>query len=166
MLQVKIWFQNHRYKTKKQRTDRGMDMTPLTSPRRVPVPVLVRDGKPVPSHHHAHHHTQFSTSSTPYASPFLDVGGYYQQAAHMRGITTSAISPHSSYNSMGMMPPSSAYSGSSLQSSQFSGHALASGVTPPSTIHYAASTPMSDTPDPTLTSTQYPSTGFPYQAQT
>ncbi|KAA0184057.1 hypothetical protein HAZT_HAZT000725, partial [Hyalella azteca] len=53
--QVKIWFQNHRYKTKKQRTDSngpclGGMMGPLshmTSPRRVPVPVLVRDGQPV-----------------------------------------------------------------------------------------------------------------------
>ena len=52
--QVKIWFQNHRYKTKKQRTDRPSCVDfphhhhhPLTSPRRVPIPVLVRDGRPV-----------------------------------------------------------------------------------------------------------------------
>lgn len=44
--QVKIWFQNHRYKLKKSRQERGLDMTPLPSPRRVAVPVLVRDGKP------------------------------------------------------------------------------------------------------------------------
>lgn len=54
-LQVKIWFQNHRYKTKKQRTDTNgptglgvLDsLATLASPRRVPVPVLVRDGRPV-----------------------------------------------------------------------------------------------------------------------
>nr|AUN27655.1 NK2.2 [Terebratalia transversa] len=44
--QVKIWFQNHRYKLKRSRQEKGLDMNPLPSPRRVAVPVLVRDGKP------------------------------------------------------------------------------------------------------------------------
>ncbi|XP_055628392.1 homeobox protein vnd isoform X2 [Toxorhynchites rutilus septentrionalis] len=50
--QVKIWFQNHRYKTKRAAHEKGsMDVGPhqaggLPSPRRVAVPVLVRDGKP------------------------------------------------------------------------------------------------------------------------
>ena len=44
--QVKIWFQNHRYKLKKARQEKGMELAPLPSPRRVAVPVLVRDGKP------------------------------------------------------------------------------------------------------------------------
>lgn len=44
--QVKIWFQNHRYKTKRARQEKGLDMNPSPSPRRVAVPVLVRDGKP------------------------------------------------------------------------------------------------------------------------
>ncbi|OCT77745.1 homeobox protein XENK-2 isoform X1 [Xenopus laevis] len=44
--QVKIWFQNHRYKMKRARSEKGMEVTPLPSPRRVAVPVLVRDGKP------------------------------------------------------------------------------------------------------------------------
>lgn len=54
--QVKIWFQNHRYKTKRAAHEKGMDhhhqhhqsMTSGNhqSPRRVAVPVLVRDGKP------------------------------------------------------------------------------------------------------------------------
>lgn len=49
--QVKIWFQNHRYKTKRARHEKGMqDMQhPLPPPRRVAVPVLVRDGRPCPS---------------------------------------------------------------------------------------------------------------------
>ncbi|XP_022914505.1 homeobox protein Nkx-2.2-like isoform X2 [Onthophagus taurus] len=48
--QVKIWFQNHRYKTKRAMHEKGLhdqqnnNTTP--SPRRVAVPVLVRDGKP------------------------------------------------------------------------------------------------------------------------
>jgi homeobox protein Nkx-2.2 len=44
--QIKIWFQNHRYKLKKARQEKGLDLAPLPSPRRVAVPVLVRDGKP------------------------------------------------------------------------------------------------------------------------
>lgn len=46
--QVKIWFQNHRYKMKRARQEKGLDMNPMPSPRRVAVPVLVRDGKPCP----------------------------------------------------------------------------------------------------------------------
>lgn len=44
--QIKIWFQNHRYKLKKARQEKGLEIIPLPSPRRVAVPVLVRDGKP------------------------------------------------------------------------------------------------------------------------
>lgn len=50
--QVKIWFQNHRYKTKRAQTEKGSydhqshSSGPIPSPRRVAVPVLVRDGKP------------------------------------------------------------------------------------------------------------------------
>lgn len=44
--QVKIWFQNRRYKCKRQRQDQSLEMVSLPPPRRVSVPVLVRDGKP------------------------------------------------------------------------------------------------------------------------
>lgn len=53
--QVKIWFQNHRYKMKRQAKDKaaqqlqqeaGLGPPPPPSPRRVAVPVLVKDGKP------------------------------------------------------------------------------------------------------------------------
>ncbi|XP_021037566.1 homeobox protein Nkx-2.6 isoform X1 [Mus caroli] len=45
--QVKIWFQNRRYKSKSQRQDQTLELAghPL-APRRVAVPVLVLDGKP------------------------------------------------------------------------------------------------------------------------
>ncbi|XP_055977498.1 homeobox protein Nkx-2.4 [Sorex fumeus] len=51
--QVKIWFQNHRYKMKRQAKDKAapppQEGLGPSSPRRVAVPVLVRDGKQCPS---------------------------------------------------------------------------------------------------------------------
>ncbi|XP_039283235.1 thyroid transcription factor 1 isoform X2 [Nilaparvata lugens] len=49
--QVKIWFQNHRYKCKRQAKEKAMaeqnaQNQAQSSPRRVAVPVLVKDGKP------------------------------------------------------------------------------------------------------------------------
>ncbi|XP_029465958.1 homeobox protein Nkx-2.3 [Rhinatrema bivittatum] len=47
--QVKIWFQNRRYKCKRQRQEKSLEMGgphQPPPPRRVAVPVLVRDGKP------------------------------------------------------------------------------------------------------------------------
>ncbi|XP_068607405.1 homeobox protein Nkx-2.5-like [Brachionichthys hirsutus] len=48
--QVKIWFQNRRYKCKRQRQDKSLEAAGAPHhpppPRRVAVPVLVRDGKP------------------------------------------------------------------------------------------------------------------------
>ncbi|CAM1324505.1 NKX2-3 (predicted) [Pycnogonum litorale] len=49
--QVKIWFQNRRYKCKRQRQDKTIELTTASlhhPPRRVAIPVLVRDGKPCP----------------------------------------------------------------------------------------------------------------------
>ncbi|XP_040051354.2 NK2 transcription factor related 7 [Gasterosteus aculeatus] len=44
--QVKIWFQNRRYKCKRQRQDKSLELAGYPpAARRVPVPVLVRDGK-------------------------------------------------------------------------------------------------------------------------
>ncbi|CAG5921648.1 unnamed protein product [Menidia menidia] len=46
--QVKIWFQNRRYKCKRQRQDQSLELAGYQPPapvRRVAVPVLVRDGR-------------------------------------------------------------------------------------------------------------------------
>ncbi|KAJ8008887.1 hypothetical protein DPEC_G00083100 [Dallia pectoralis] len=39
--QVKIWFQNHRYKMKRARAEKGMEVVHLLSPRRVAIPRIV-----------------------------------------------------------------------------------------------------------------------------
>ncbi|XP_078714165.1 thyroid transcription factor 1-like [Lampetra fluviatilis] len=79
--QVKIWFQNHRYKMKRQAKDKaaqqlqqdssGVSQQQQQSPRRVAVPVLVKDGKPCPvnsggggGHHHHHHHHPVGCASS------------------------------------------------------------------------------------------------------
>ncbi|XP_019717266.1 homeobox protein Nkx-2.3-like [Hippocampus comes] len=73
--QVKIWFQNRRYKCKRQRQDRTLEaLGPHPQapppPRRVAVPVLVRDGKPCLG-------GGGSTHSYPSAaSPYGFAGGY------------------------------------------------------------------------------------------
>lgn len=43
--QVKIWFQNHRYKMKRARGEQNLDALQLLPPRRVAIPILVREGK-------------------------------------------------------------------------------------------------------------------------
>ncbi|XP_076834927.1 NK2 transcription factor related, locus 9 [Brachyhypopomus gauderio] len=44
--QVKIWFQNHRYKMKRARAECGQDLTQPSVMRRVMVPILIRDDEP------------------------------------------------------------------------------------------------------------------------
>ncbi|XP_050691549.1 homeobox protein Nkx-2.1-like, partial [Eriocheir sinensis] len=72
--QVKIWFQNHRYKMKRAAKEKSMSdpnsssSQSVGSPRRVAVPVLVKDGKPCPTGDDHDAPTQSTPSSTPHAS--------------------------------------------------------------------------------------------------
>ncbi|XP_003781982.1 homeobox protein Nkx-2.5 isoform X1 [Otolemur garnettii] len=76
--QVKIWFQNRRYKCKRQRQDQTLELVGLPPPppppaRRIAVPVLVRDGKPCLG------------DSAPYASAYgvgLNAYGYNTYPAY------------------------------------------------------------------------------------
>lgn len=98
--QVKIWFQNHRYKTKKQRADRGvgvgvggggLDLAPIPSPRRVPIKMLVSDGKPV-----SQQHSQYQHTGTHYSPPLFDMG-YFQSphvTPHVRSLAQSTAPTH------------------------------------------------------------------------
>ncbi|KAM4038529.1 homeobox protein Nkx-2.6 [Anomaloglossus baeobatrachus] len=71
--QVKIWFQNRRYKCKRQKQDRSLGLAGHPPPpRRVAVPVLVRDGKPCLGGAQTFH-SSYSSSTYPYPVCF---GGY------------------------------------------------------------------------------------------
>ncbi|KAL2091913.1 hypothetical protein ACEWY4_011711 [Coilia grayii] len=71
--QVKIWFQNRRYKCKRQRQDKTLELAghPVP-PRRVAVPVLVRDGKPclAPAHTAPYNVTMGSYTYNTYYSSY------------------------------------------------------------------------------------------------
>jgi len=86
--QVKIWFQNHRYKLKKSRQEN--DAFSL-SPRRVAVPVLVRDGVPClgPTYHNAAVDAFHRSPSTPY----IPSAAAYQPPLAISGHVSRAVEP-------------------------------------------------------------------------
>ncbi|XP_054634752.1 homeobox protein Nkx-2.3-like [Dunckerocampus dactyliophorus] len=101
--QVKIWFQNRRYKCKRQRQDRTLETAGQhrpPPPRRVAVPVLVRDGKPCLGGGAQ----GYATTAAPYASSPYGYGGYpaytYGSPAYQNTYTCT-------YSSLPPLPPSS-----------------------------------------------------------
>ncbi|KAM9294143.1 homeobox protein Nkx-2.1 [Gastrophryne carolinensis] len=114
--QVKIWFQNHRYKMKRQAKDKAAQQQmqqdnnscqqqQQQSPRRVAVPVLVKDGKPCQA-----------GSNTPTAA----LQNHQQQAPTVLTVPTNSLVQHQSHqaNSAGQSPDLGQHSSSpsSLQS--------------------------------------------------
>ncbi|KYO20189.1 homeobox protein Nkx-2.5 [Alligator mississippiensis] len=101
--QVKIWFQNRRYKCKRQRQDQTLEMVGAPPPRRIAVPVLVRDGKPCLG------------ESSPYSPPYnVSISPYsynaYPAYPSYGGPACSA-SYSCSYPAVQAVPPSAAGSG-------------------------------------------------------
>lgn len=102
--QVKIWFQNRRYKCKRQRQDKSLEAAgqqhhPPPPPRRVAVPVLVRDGKPCLGGAQSY----AAAAATPYASNPYAYNGYpaytYNSPAYNSNYSCT-------YTSIPAMPPS------------------------------------------------------------
>lgn len=111
--QVKIWFQNHRYKMKRQAKDKASQQqlqqdgggcqaqtqgSQQQSPRRVAVPVLVKDGKPCQGSagqnpHHPHNH---SNHGSHHAQQQQQTQQQQQQQQSAVMIMTNALAQHQS----------------------------------------------------------------------
>ncbi|CAL1577998.1 unnamed protein product [Knipowitschia caucasica] len=92
--QVKIWFQNRRYKCKRQRQDKTLEMAghhhhAAPPPRRVAVPVLVRDGRPCLAGSQ-----NYSSSYPPYS---------YSYPTYSNAVYTNSYS--CTYSSLPTLPP-------------------------------------------------------------
>ncbi|XP_010881047.1 NK2 homeobox 2b isoform X2 [Esox lucius] len=87
--QVKIWFQNHRYKMKRARAEKGLEIVHLVSPRRVAIPVLVRDGKPCDTSKYQELEASFRAGM-----PFSAYSAYSLHHMHMRSHYSSDAMTH------------------------------------------------------------------------
>ena len=163
--QVKIWFQNHRYKLKKARQEKGLDMAPLPSPRRVAVPVLVRDGKPcqpslnggIMKQDHLAMQNEMAISNAYASSGMPSASNYYSMNSmtNMAGMTpmtspglpgapnsmscmagTNTLGSSMGISSMGMTPSYSAPSYSSVGGAGMSSMNMNPVSALPNTINY------------------------------
>uniref|UniRef100_A0A3B5AYT9 Homeobox protein Nkx-2.3-like n=1 Tax=Stegastes partitus TaxID=144197 RepID=A0A3B5AYT9_9TELE len=99
--QVKIWFQNRRYKCKRQRQDKSLEAAGQhhpPPPRRVAVPVLVRDGKPCLGG------AQSYAAAAPYGSNPYSYNGYPTYTYNSPAYNTNYSC---TYTSIPALPPSS-----------------------------------------------------------
>ncbi|XP_055027329.1 NK2 homeobox 4a isoform X1 [Paramisgurnus dabryanus] len=122
--QVKIWFQNHRYKMKRQAKDKAAQQLQQEgnlcqqqqSPRRVAVPVLVKDGKPcqngsntpTPNQQQMQQQQNGSGVVLPTSSNSMNQHQNQQvnalvQAQDLEEMSPSPPSLHSQMNTMGQM---------------------------------------------------------------
>ncbi|XP_040001020.1 homeobox protein Nkx-2.5-like [Xiphias gladius] len=98
--QVKIWFQNRRYKCKRQRQDKSLEAAGQhhpPPPRRVAVPVLVRDGKPCLGG------AQSYAATAPYGSNPYSYNGYQAYTYNSPAYNTNYSC---TYTSIPALPPS------------------------------------------------------------
>ncbi|XP_062240663.1 NK2 transcription factor related 7 [Platichthys flesus] len=107
--QVKIWFQNRRYKCKRQRQDKSLELAGYPpAPRRVAVPVLVRDGKlcgagshPSPYNVTVGHYNPVFANSSVYGcgyhsvSPAANMGAAHMSNNQLLDLTGAAEGPFS-----------------------------------------------------------------------
>ncbi|KAM7080767.1 LOW QUALITY PROTEIN: homeobox protein Nkx-2.6 [Ciconia maguari] len=89
--QVKIWFQNRRYKCKRQRQDKSLELAAHPLPPRVAVPVLVRDGKPC-------------RGSQPYPAPYSITASPYPYSSYYSAYSSSPYSASYRGNYAGVSP--------------------------------------------------------------
>ncbi|XP_005991959.1 NK2 transcription factor related 7 [Latimeria chalumnae] len=103
--QVKIWFQNRRYKCKRQRQDKSLELAGHPPPpRRVAVPVLVRDGKPCLGGSQAYT-APYNVTVSPYSYNAY-YGSYnsspYSYSCNYAGVPTMAANAPSTSHLMNM----------------------------------------------------------------
>ncbi|CAH3159716.1 unnamed protein product [Porites lobata] len=95
--QVKIWFQNHRYKQKKQATEAGefKDSHSLY-PRTVPVPVLIREGQPCYSNDFSNGVGNCFTNQYPSSYDYTNsYGNSYSYTAPISSMNSSCMQAYS-----------------------------------------------------------------------
>ncbi|XDV42650.1 hypothetical protein PO909_011271 [Leuciscus waleckii] len=115
--QVKIWFQNHRYKMKRQAKDKAAQQLQQEgnlcqqqqSPRRVAVPVLVKDGKPCQNGSNTPTPNQQQMQQQQNVNAMV-------QAQDLEEMSPSPPSLHSQMNNMGQIDTSVDYTNNMVTS--------------------------------------------------